>query len=197
MKEFWNERYAVENYVYGTSPNAFFKNELHQLRAGKILLPAEGEGRNAVYAAEQGWEVYAFDYSIEAQRKAYRLADKKQVSIHYEVVSFDEIDFEHNFFDCIAMLFVHMPRNESLHYHQKVIRWLKPGGTFILEAFSKNQINKSSGGPKNSEMLFSVEELKADFTLLKQLEINELNTLLDEGSFHNGDASVIRMKGVK
>ena len=69
MKEFWNERYAAENYVYGTLPNTFFKYELSRLRPGKILLPAEGEGRNAVYAAEQGWDVYAFDYSHEAKRK--------------------------------------------------------------------------------------------------------------------------------
>jgi len=197
MKEFWNERYAAENYVYGTLPNTFFKYELSILRPGKLLLPAEGEGRNAVYAAEQGWEVFAFDYSIEAQRKAFHLADKKQVSLHYEVVSFDEIEFTPDMFDCIAMFFVHMPPDERRHYHQKVIKWLKPGGVFLLESFSKNQINKSSGGPKNMEMLFSVEELKADFTTLTDIEIDEMDTLLDEGNFHEGDASVIRIKGVK
>lgn len=197
MIEFWNERYTAENYVYGTSPNAFFKHELSKLPKGKILLPAEGEGRNAAYAAEQGWEVFAFDYSIEAQRKAFSLADKKQVSIHYEVVSFDEADFGLDLFDCIAMFFVHMSSNERQSYHQKVIRWLKPGGTFLLEAFSKNQIRNSSGGPKNREMLFSEEDLETDFKSLTKLEINEMNTLLGEGGYHNGEASVIRIKGIK
>lgn len=197
MKEFWDERYAKKNYVYGTLPNAFFKYELSKLKAGKILLPAEGEGRNAVYAAEQDWEVFAFDYSIEAQHKAFTLADKKQVSIHYEVVSFDEINYEPDLFDCIAMFFVHMSSSERQKNHQKVIRWLKPGGTFLLEAFSKNQINKSSGGPKNIEMLFTKEELKADFTKLTKLEIDEMNTFLDEGNFHKGEATVVRMKGIK
>jgi len=197
MKEFWNKRYATENYVYGTSPNAFFKYELSKLGVGNILLPAEGEGRNAVYAAEQGWKVFAFDYSFEARRKALSLADKNQVSIHYEVVSFDEVNFKPGLFDCIAMFFVHLPPKERLHYHQKIISWLKPGGTLLLEAFSKNQFNKSSGGPKNMEMLFAEEDLKADFAELEKFEIDELNTFLNEGSFHKGEASVIRMKGIK
>ena len=73
MKEFWNDRYAKETYVYGTSPNAFFKEQLRLLDVGTILLPAEGEGRNAVYAAKLGWDVYAFDYSAHAHHKAIKL----------------------------------------------------------------------------------------------------------------------------
>ncbi len=197
MKEFWNERYAKESYVYGTSPNAFFKKQLSQLDAGKILLPAEGEGRNAVYAAEQGWEVYAFDYSHEAKQKANKLSKKRGVSIHYEVASFDEISFKPDYFNCIALFFVHVHPDDRKTYHKKVVEWLKPGGSLLLEGFSKEQINKPSGGPKNIDMLFSEEELTDDFKTLSRLEIDELIIHLDEGNFHNGESSVIRIKGIK
>lgn len=197
MKEFWNERYAEETYVYGTLPNAFFKEELSKLAVGTILLPAEGEGRNAVFAAEQGWNVYAFDFSPTAQHKANKLANERGVSIQYKVASFDEITFKPVFFDCIALLFVHLHPATRKTYHEKLIEWLKPGGTLLLEGFSKEQINKPSGGPKNTDMLFSKEELTKDFEALRQIEISELNVQLNEGSFHQGEASVIRMKGIK
>lgn len=197
MKEFWNERYAGENYVYGTLPNTFFKYELSRLRPGKILLPAEGEGRNAVYAAEQGWNVYAFDYSHEAKHKADKLAKERGVSIDYKVASYDEVMFNPDFFDCIGLFFVHVQPGDRVKYHRKVVEWLKPGGTILIEGFSKEQINKPSGGPKNMEMLFSEMELKDDFKFLPQFEINALNTELSEGNYHNGDASIIRIKGVK
>jgi len=197
MKEFWNERYAKESYVYGTSPNAFFKEQLSLLDMGTILLPAEGEGRNAVYAAKLGWDVYAFDYSAQAQHKAIKLSEERRVSIHYEVASFDEITFKPDFFDCIALFFVHVHPDERKTYHRKIVEWLKPGGTLLLEGFSKEQINKPSGGPKNINMLFSEKELTDDFNTLRHIEIYDFNTHLDEGSFHQGEASVIRMKGIK
>lgn len=197
MKEFWNERYAAENYVYGTLPNTFFKYELSRLRPGKILLPAEGEGRNAVYAAEQGWDVNAFDYSAEAQHKADKLAKDRGVSIQYKVTSFDDVTFKPDFFDCIGLFFIHVHPDDRKKYHRKVVEWLKPGGTLIVEGFSKEQINKPSGGPKSIDLLFSEMELKEDFKLLRQFEINALNTVLNEGSYHQGEASVIRIRGVK
>ncbi|PLW96577.1 MAG: SAM-dependent methyltransferase [Marinilabiliales bacterium] len=197
MKEFWNERYAKESYVYGTSPNAFFKEQLSLLDMGTILLPAEGEGRNAVYAAKLGWDVYAFDYSAQAQHKAIKLSEERRVSIHYEVASFDEITFKPDFFDCIALFFVHVHPDERKTYHRKIVEWLKLGGTLLLEGFSKEQINKPSGGPKNINMLFSEKELTDDFNTLRHIEIYDFNTHLDEGSFHQGEASVIRMKGIK
>lgn len=197
MKKLWNERYAEEAYVYGTSPNTFFKEELSKLTIGTILLPAEGEGRNAVYAAEQGWDVYAFDYSHKAKHKADILAKERGVSINYVVASFDEIRFKPDFFDCIALFFVHAPPDSRRLYHQKLVKWLKPDGRILMEGFSKKQMDKTSGGPKNIDMLFSNEELDADFNALSHIEIVELNTELDEGNLHKGEASVIRLKGTK
>lgn len=77
MSQFWNERYSQAEYVYGETPNVFFAAQLDKLSAGTIILPCEGEGRNAVYAASQGWEVKAFDASEAGQKKALLLAEKK------------------------------------------------------------------------------------------------------------------------
>lgn len=85
MKAFWNQRYDEPEYAYGTQPNLFFKDQLDQLTPGKLLMPAEGEGRNAVYAAGKGWEVTAFDSSSSGQKKALRLAQEKKVTLNYLV----------------------------------------------------------------------------------------------------------------
>tara|TARA_X000000950_G_scaffold260222_1_gene329392 strand:+ start:219 stop:527 length:309 start_codon:yes stop_codon:yes gene_type:complete len=87
MKEFWDARYAQETYVYGKEPNNYFKKTLNLLKPGKILLPAEGEGRNAVHAASLGWEVFAYDFSEFAYKKAMKLAREKEVSINYQIGS--------------------------------------------------------------------------------------------------------------
>lgn len=197
MTEFWNERYAAQEYVYGTKPNSYFKKQIEQLVPGKILFPAEGEGRNAVYAAKLGWDVYAFDSSNEAKKKAEMLAQSQNVKIEYLINDIDAATFPPDFFDCIVLIFAHFHPFERAGFHNKLLSFLKPGGTIILEGFSKKQMQYNSGGPRNLEMLFSTEEIRTDFSSLKETELSETETWLDEGRFHQGTASVIRMVGRK
>ncbi|NQU32345.1 MAG: class I SAM-dependent methyltransferase [Bacteroidetes bacterium] len=197
MKEFWNTRYSNKEYAYGKLPNKFFKNELLKLDAGRILMPGEGEGRNAVFAAEMGWEVDAFDYSEEALKKATQLANLRNVEINYTVSNFDDYKFSLNKYDCIALIFVHVPKEKRKLLHQKMTNLLVPGGIIILEGFSKNQISRGSGGPKDIEMLFSKEELLSDFYDLSKMKIQTIETKLDEGESHKGQASVIRLTAIK
>ena len=197
MNSFWNERYAVKEYVYGTEPNQFYKEELEKLTPGKILFPAEGEGRNAVFAATLGWDVTAFDTSIEGKKKAEKLATFKGVSIHYLIDDYENIQLPPETFDCIILIYAHIQTAKRKEYHKKLTSFLKPGGTLILESFSKKQINNNTGGPRNRDMLFSSEELKNDFDNLSHLTIEEKDILLNEGRFHKGKASVIRLKGIK
>lgn len=197
MKNFWDERYSKKEYIYGTEPNSFFKKELAKLDIGKLLLPAEGEGRNAVYAATHGWDVIAFDSSFEARRKALALAEKFKVIINYTISDFDNFSIEANSVDCIALIYAHVPKQLRKNYHEKLVDFLKPGGTLILEGFSKKQLNNDSGGPKNIELLFSKEELSNDFSSLSDQKIVEETTNLKEGKYHNGIASVIRLVGKK
>ncbi len=190
MKEIWNQRYAQELFVYGTEPNEFFKTQLSLLPAGKILLPAEGEGRNAAYAASKGWNVIAFDSSMSGKEKAEKLMKQKNVQFEYLIESFEEFEYQESSFDVIALIYAHTFNRKD--NHQNILHYLKPGGTLLLEGFSKKQIFYNSGGPRKKEMLFSKEELKSDFSDCKLLDIDELETELQEGPMHIGKASIIR-----
>lgn len=191
MKNFWNQRYEEEHYAYGLLPNRFFKEELDRLPAGSLLLPAEGEGRNAVYAAKKGWDVTAFDFSPAAKAKAERLADSQSAKISFHVTDVMNFSTEMQF-DTIALIYAHFPVSIRLHAHKHLIQFLKPQGHIIFEAFSKEQLGNSSGGPKDLEMLFSISELKKEFPTLEFLTLKEDLIELKEGLFHRGTASVIR-----
>ncbi len=195
MNNMWNERYAQEEYVYGKEPNEFFSQELIKHKAGKILLPAEGEGRNAVYAAKLGWKVYAFDSSSEAIKKTKKLVSENKVEITYNLFSFEDVDYPNDFFDVIGLFYAHTLLRED--NHKKLIRFLKPEGTVILEGFSKEQINNNTGGPRKVEMLFSKEELQSDFIELSELKIWKEESHLNEGEHHQGKSAVIRLIGKK
>ena len=169
MENLWNTRFGQKDYAYGTLPNVFFKEILdkYQLR-GKILLPAEGEGRNAVYAAKKGLDVYAFDTSIEGKKKAMKLAKENKVTINYEVGDFYSLELTKEKFDAVALIFAHFTTEIKLSYYQKITELLKPNGLIILEGFSKNhvqfqKVNPLAGGPKSLDMLFSTETIKQDF----------------------------------
>lgn len=196
MKQFWNQRYSDKAYAYGTEPNAFFKSQLDQRPPGRILLPAEGEGRNAVYAATLGWDVVAFDQSEAGKKKAMQLAEAKQTSISYRIV--DAMDFnEETTFDLIFYGFFHVPPTVLLPIYTNLNKFVRPGGTLVLEGFSTKNLGRGSGGPQNEAMLFSTSRVKSLLHDFKALEVWEEEVILDEGRFHQGSASVIRAIGVK
>ena len=195
MEEFWNQRYATGEYAYGTKPNEFFKSQIDQLSPGKILLPAEGEGRNAVYAAMKGWNVYAFDLSKEAKHKAEKLADRIGVTLNYQIANLDDIAYDEKYFDVLGLVYAHFPGVMRRPFHQKLEKLLKINGVLILEGFSKNQYKRSTGGPKNIDMLFDIDDLRKDFPLIKNARIEEEQVILNEGFYHQGMASIIRMTG--
>ena len=202
MKEMWDQRYRSEVYAYGTEPNVFFAEQLAKLKSGKILLPAEGEGRNAVYAAKLGWEVTAFDLSQEGKVKAKKLAKLHQVEIEYQVGEFSEIELSSEWFDVIGLTYAHFPAEKKSVYHRRLDWSLKCGGVLILEGFSKShpevsKNNEKRMGPPNPDMLFSLEEIQEDFCNYEILELKEEKVVLDEGWGHEGLGSVIRFVGKK
>lgn len=196
MQDFWNQRYTKNETVYGNTPNSYFKTKINSLKPSNLLLPAEGEGRNAVYAATKGWKVTAFDYSEAAMQKALANAKEKQVNIDYRVIDLDQFMVAKKY-DAIGLIYVHLFPKERAVFHQKIMDSLTPGGVVIIEAFSKEQINNSSGGPKNIEQLFSADDLKQDFEGLDIIELETLSIILNEGPFHQGNANVIRMLAKK
>lgn len=194
--DYWNERYAEKEFVYGTYPNVFFKEQLDQLKAGNVLLPAEGEGRNAVYAATQGWDVVAFDISKSGKEKAMQLSAAQKVFFNYQVTGV--LDFKTDIkFDVIGLCYTHFPIQIRKEAFQHLIKFLKPNGIVIFEAFAKAQFGKPSGGPKNEAMLFSIEEINDEFPQLDFSLLSEESIELSEGTYHKGKAEVIRFVGTK
>lgn len=198
----WNERYSEEGYAYGTEPNEYLKEQLEKLSPGSILFAAEGEGRNAVYAAQLGWNVFAFDLSVEGKKKAEALGHQKGVEINYLLGELPELGFKPGQLDAIVLIYAHFPSSIRSTYHKLLASYLKPGGTMILEAFSKNNLsyreeNPRVGGPNNIDFLVSTEELDHDFPDFEVLENTEKIVSLNEGKYHIGTGSVVRFFGKK
>jgi hypothetical protein len=200
--ERWNERFSKEEFAYGEQPNNYLKEQLEKLDAGKILFPAEGEGRNAVFAARLGWTVSAFDVSVVGKNKALRLAENNHVGIDYQVGELEKLQYTHEEFDVIALIYAHFPAVIKSSYHRMLDKFLRKKGLVIFEAFSKKHVdylarNEKVGGPKDIAMLFSIDEIKSDFPNYDIIELEEKEIELNEGPFHNGTGSVIRFVGRK
>ncbi|MEY8761845.1 class I SAM-dependent methyltransferase [Chryseobacterium tongliaoense] len=198
----WDERYSNEEFAYGTEPNNYLKTQLEKLNPGSILFPAEGEGRNAVFAAQLGWKVSAFDISSEGKNKALQLAESNNVKIDYQVGELQTLDFQEGQFDAIALIYAHFPAEIKSSVHKMLDQYLRKGGFIIFEAFSKSHLdyvlkNEKVGGPKDIDSLFSVDEIRSDFPDYDIIELAETETELQEGLFHNGTGSVIRFVGQK
>ncbi|GLU44773.1 bifunctional 2-polyprenyl-6-hydroxyphenol methylase/3-demethylubiquinol 3-O-methyltransferase UbiG [Allomuricauda sp. NBRC 101325] len=198
----WNTRFGQATYAYGTQPNVYLKAKLDGLEPGTILFGAEGEGRNAVYAAKSGWQVSAFDISEEGRKKTLKLAAKNQVDLDYQIGELNELGYQPEQFDAIALIYAHFPPNIRSGYHKLLNNYLKKGGIIIFEAFSKDhleykQVNPKVGGPNNVDYLFSLEEIQADFANFEIIELKKTTVQLNEGVGHVGMGSVIRFMGKK
>lgn len=202
MQQKWDERYKELEFAYGKDPNVFFKEWLPKFAPGSILMPADGEGRNGVFAARTGWKVTSFDLSIEGQSKALQLARENDVELEYVVADLDHLGFERGSFDAIGLVYAHFSAEKKSIFHRKLNDYLRPGGIVILEAFSKRhlhfiELDPKVGGPRDIDMLYSIEEITADFSNYEMLMLAEEEILLNEGKYHIGRGTVIRFVGRK
>ncbi len=199
MKTFWDERYSDEAYAYGTEPNEYFREKLNLIPStGQVLLPAEGEGRNAVFAASLGWQVAASDISIEGREKALKLAKNKQVTIEYTIGDFLALPVSKESFDAAALIYVHFSGDKIAELYKKVIDALKPGAYAIVEGFAKANLplriaNPLIGGPDNEAMLLDEISLRTAFADFNILELKEELVNLNEGKYHIGQGKVMRL----
>lgn len=197
MNEFWDRRYSEKGFAYGKEPNGFFGNELEKLSPGRILLIGEGEGRNAVFAASIGWTVDAVDFSEAAKEKALALAAESGVKINYQIADLNSYTPPADTYDAVGIVFVHLEEELRSRLFSSLADALRPEGRIILEAFEKDQINKSSGGPKNPDVLNSLEDVVTDFQNLDFEQFSRETINLNEGNYHRGEAVVIRFVGKK
>lgn len=195
---FWDEKFNKKEFIYGLEPNEFLKTKLSKFdQSSKILFPCEGEGRNSVFAAKLGFNVFAFDSSIIGKQKALNLAKQENVEVNYQLDDANNIEYPENDFDIIASIYAHFPIDVRKSIHHKFIQWLKPGGIIIIEAFNPKQINLDSGGPKKLEMLYDTELLKNDFVSMEIQTLEETEAILNEGLLHKGKAELIRFVAKK
>jgi SAM-dependent methyltransferase len=195
---FWDRQYsAVEGYKYGTRPNAFLMAEAHRLpRHSRILVPGDGEGRNGVWLASQGHEVLTVDISEVGVARSRALAAESGVRVDTLVADLKTWAPPPGAFDAVVLMYLHMPAVMRTAVHRNVAAALRPGGLLLLEAFHPAQLGRSSGGPKEIDLLYSLEDVRADFSeLLDEVSGEELEVLLDEGPGHQGMAMVTRYRG--
>lgn len=190
VKARWDERYDRDMYIYGKEPAAFLKQKIDGLKKGKALVLAMGEGRNAVYLAQNGFDVTGVDISDVAIEKTNRLAEERNTTVNGVVADLTDYDMGKAQFDLITKFYYYEPSIFS-----QVIEALKPGGMFILEQFSIDHLKyreTSSFGPRNPDYLIKPNELLEHFNSLRILYYEDTVVELNEG-MHKGTAAVIRL----
>lgn len=192
--EFWDSRYAEEGFAYGTTANVYLTSLASLFSAGdKVLVIGDGEGRNGVWLAEQGCDVVSIDSSKVGVEKAQKLAAERGVKIKAICADLTEWQWPEAEFEFVVIIYVHFPPQIREMLHHKVVSTLKPGGQLIMESFTPEQLNYSSGGPPVLEMLYSAEMMKNDFNGLEIKQIEECITDLNEGKYHCGEGAVVRL----
>ncbi len=193
----WDKRYDTEEYVYGKAPNKFLAEAVKPLKRGKALCLAEGEGRNAVYLAQQGFEVLAVDQSAVGLRKADALAAERDVSIATQVADLADFPIEPGQWALIVSIFCHLPPDLRKKTHRDAVRGLKPGGALVLEGYTPEQLNYKTGGPPTVELMMTKEILTEELAGLRITQCRQLVRDILEGKFHGGPGAVVQFIGVK
>lgn len=193
----WDERYGTAEYAYGTEPNEFLRQHFQQLPKGRILSLAEGEGRNAVFLARQGYQVTAVDSSSVGLEKAHKLAADHGVAIECAHADLGAFDLGHEHWDGIVSIFCPLPSVLRQEIHRKAVAALKPGGVFLLEAYRPEQIRHGTGGGSNVDTMQTADSLRAELSGLAFGHLVELERDVIEGIYHTGLGAVVQAIAVK
>jgi SAM-dependent methyltransferase len=194
----WNSRFQAENYVYGKEPNLFISEVQKKLKlSGDVLTIAEGEGRNAVFLAEHGMNVTAWDYAESGLAKTKKLAEERNVDVQTKLIDLNEAVWEKNKWDELVCIFGHFPKELRQKTLQGVKEAVKPGGYFITEVYSRYQIPYNSGGPRELDFLYTPEEFLQIFADWRIVHFFMGEVVRHEGELHNGLAHVIQFVGQK
>ena len=189
----WDARYAEPGYAFGEDANDFLVEHASLLPKGRVLCLAEGEGRNAVFLAKQGYTVTAVDASSVGLEKARQLAQKNNVEIETIQADLADFEIEAESWQGIVSIFCHLPPGLRQHVHAGVITGLAKGGVMLLEAYTPRQIDFATGGPSNPERCMTLEHLHEEFSQLEWLHGVEKEREVIEGKYHFGLAAVVQV----
>jgi len=193
----WDQRYSEEEYAFGTEPNDFLRSLLPQLPDGKALSIGDGEGRNGVWLAEQGLAVTSVDASAVGLEKARDLAFRHGVSIATVHADLADFDIGRARWDIIVSIFCHLPPPLRKQVHRDAVAGLRPGGMFVLEAYTPEQIAFGTGGPPTADLTMTLDSLRQELAGLKLLHAEEVEREVHEGCYHNGRSAVVQVLAVK
>ncbi len=191
--DFWDSRYDTDEFIYGTDPNDFVVSVAGDVPGGPVLCLAEGEGRNAAFFAQRGHRVTAVDASTVGLAKAVRLATARGVVVTTQVADLGSYTIEPGFWSAIVATWAHLPPELRRRVHRQAVAGLRPGGVFILEAYTPGQLALGTGGPRDRQLLMTLEALRSELTGLEFLVGRECERDVSEGSAHKGRSSVVQV----
>ena len=193
----WDERYSIKEYAYGTKPNEFLEEMITHIPKGDVLSLAEGEGRNAVFLASQGYAVTAVDASLVGLNKARKLAEENGVVIEFIHADLADYDLGENRWDGIVSIFCPLPSSVRKQLYKKVEAGLKPNGVFLLEAYTPDQLKHGTGGGSSADVMQTKESLTCELSGLKFKYLKELERDVVEGVYHTGLGAVVQAIATK
>ena len=193
MTSVWDDRYASDDYLFGTEPNAFLVSQRGLLEPGmSCLAVADGEGRNGVWLAQQGLRVLSVEASAAALDKARRLARERGVAIDFEQADLAHWQWGENRFDAVAAIFIQFaPPALREQMFAGIKRCLKPGGLLLLQGYTPRQLEFKTGGPPVAENMYTLELLRNAFGDMEIMHLREHDDDIGEGTGHSGISALI------
>ncbi len=193
MASMWDERYAGEDYLFGTEPNAFLLSQRDLLKPGmSCLAVADGEGRNGVWLAQQGLKVLSVEASAVALDKAKRLAQQRGAQLEFEQADLAQWEWGENRFDVVAAIFIQFaPPALRDRMFAHIRRCLKPGGLLLLQGYTPRQLEYKTGGPPAADNMYTEALLRDAFAGMEWLHFAEHDDVIREGNGHSGMSALI------
>ncbi|KXS33839.1 MAG: Methyltransferase type 11 [Candidatus Gallionella acididurans] len=189
----WDERYASEEFYFGTKPNDFLVSQRLLLKPGmSCLAVADGEGRNGVWLAQQGLRVLSVEASPVALEKARKLAEQRGVIVEFEQADLSQWQWGENRFDMVAAIFIQFA-DPALREQMfaGIRRCLKPGGLLLLQGYTPRQLEYKTGGPPAAENMYTEALLREAFGDMEIIHLREHDDHVSEGAGHSGISALI------
>jgi len=189
----WDVRYAGDDYLFGTEPNEFLVACRPLVPdGGRALSVADGEGRNSVWLAGEGFDVDAFDVSPVAVEKARRLAGARGVQVRFAIADAESWSWPVASYDIVAAIFIQFaPPVLRRRIFDRIAHALRPGGLFLLEGYRVEQLAYGTGGPRAVDQLYTEEQLRSELAGLELERMSSYDAAIEEGSGHSGVSALI------